>query len=151
MENFIFSYLTEHFYLRKSHVGNWGIHLGPEDPDKDYTGIYRGHKLVSEISMIFGISEKQAKRLINKWAKPIDLKFYWKVGIDLSSIDFPNVNRVFSTLVAQDIVDVRPMTPPNPTFMFLGLERITTTTLQEAYDNSTQPMIYTYVESGKTK
>jgi hypothetical protein len=110
MENFIFSYLTENFYIDKSSVGNYGIYLGPRMSDNTP---FRAHKLIAEISTNFGVCDKNAKKYIIKWAG-VDLDFYWKVGFE-----FPTIRTIASTTIGVDLVQVVPMSAPLGTLMYI--------------------------------
>lgn len=150
MENFIFSYLTENFYIAKSNVGNWGIYLGPNNLNNENKAFFRAHKLITEISYNFGVSEKQAKKIITKWGS-VDLGFYWKVGADLSNLTFPTIRTIAAKTIGVDLVEVKPMSAPLGTLLYLDYSYGTSTTLQSAYDNSTNPQIVTYVDTGTTE
>lgn len=120
MEKYIYNYLTENYYIKSSDVGNHGIYL-INDARRFHTPI-NGSKLVTEIVTVFGITEDEAKVLINQWGvntyKELDLDFYWKTNSDLFFGNIGNlVNNIGSSL-SQDLVPVQAMSAPSQTLFY---------------------------------
>lgn len=81
MENFIYAYLTENFYLKQSSVGNYGIYR--IDDSNIYPYPRCGEKILNELNLIFGMTKDENFDILNKWClkevEGVDLKFYWRV------------------------------------------------------------------------
>lgn len=87
MLSIVQSYLSKHFELKTSDVGNDGIYFLC-DIRIDKAPFYHT-KLIKEISTIFGLPEDETITYINAWAhsinKKVNLEFYWKSNLDIFS------------------------------------------------------------------
>ena len=118
MKKFIYKQLDQQYEISTSSVGNDGIYLISTRGDIFRTPEY-GNNIVKDIVTVFNVKEEEAKIHIHKWSVTkkhgVDLTFYWEnnyKGYNLESINFPNVQRVFSQTLAQDLVSVQPMAMP---------------------------------------
>jgi hypothetical protein len=150
MENFIYNYLTENFYVSTSEVGNDGIYK-VDDTRRHKTPI-NGDKLVKEIVTVFALKNEESKNLINIWAKQqkpdVDLDFYWATEENIfESAAFPMVRQVFAQTLSQDLVAVKPLSQPKGTLMYLDYvysEEIELTFYQKVKNKVNQFFKYIY-------
>ena len=79
MENIIQSYLTKHYEINTSEIGNDGIY--EKKDTRRHRPPYHQNKLLKELVMVFSVDEVTGKRIIQRWASliknDIDLTFYW--------------------------------------------------------------------------
>ncbi len=76
MEEIIYQYLTDSYYIKKSPIGNDGIYC--YDDARHIKVPIDGMNLITELEQIFAISRSKVFNIIYHWAYPIDLSFYWK-------------------------------------------------------------------------
>jgi len=85
MESIVHSYLSEHFEIKTSDVGNDGIYL-KKDTRRDRAPYY--HIIfLREVATIFGLDVKTIKKYTNAWSivhkNDVNLRFYWLDPKDL--------------------------------------------------------------------
>lgn len=111
MEQIVQSYLTKHFEIGTSEVGNDGIY-SLADKREIRPPIY-GNVLLKELVSLFSISEDDGKNFVNNWAvsikSNIDLEFYWSTVEDIFNSIFPIVQRMAARTIGLDLVSVKPM------------------------------------------
>ena len=121
MQIIVHSYLSKHYEIATSEVGNDGIYL--KSDTREHRIPTYGDKLVKELVTIFCLEAEELKSYINVWAisikKDVDLEFYWKTQEEIA---FPLLGRVVSSLISQDIVAVQPMAAPNPQLLFMDYQ-----------------------------
>lgn len=116
MEKFIHKYLTQHYTILTSDIGNHGIYL-KSDKSK-YKAPFNGQKLLKELSTIFNVDEQTCKLIVQQWVMVgqnpflplVNLEFYWKTNEEIA---FPEVLRVQAHTIAQELLEVKPMKPPS--------------------------------------
>lgn len=126
MEEYIYNYLTENYFVKTSSIGNDGIYK------KNDTRIIEtptdGNKLVNEIITIFDVEKEEVILCVFIWASRIkdgiELEYYWKVhweNEDLKIYDlvFPIIQRVNTSTLALDLVSVQPMSAPKSTLFYM--------------------------------
>ena len=111
------SYLSRHYEIQTSEVGNDGIY--DKHDTRRHKGPIYGTHLTKDLTTIFGVAEDELIVCINDWAlsvKPdVDLEFYWKT---LESL-FPIAKRVAAQTVGLDLVSVQPMKAPTGLLFYL--------------------------------
>lgn len=121
MQDIVCSYLTKHYEIATSEVGNDGIYL-KSDTNKHRIPVY-GDKLLKELIIIFSLEDDLLKSYTDTWAisikSDINLEFYWKTQEEFT---FPHVSRVISSLISNGLVPVQPMSSPNPQSLFLDYQ-----------------------------
>jgi hypothetical protein len=90
MQFLVQKYLSKHYYVGTSNLGNDGIYS--KDPTKKYlTKKYPAQmiseKLLNELTLMFNLEESILKTYVQNWAesqrKDIDLEFYWLTLLDV--------------------------------------------------------------------
>ena len=127
MREYIFKYLSQNYKLLLSVYGDDSIVtlIGER---------VRPNIMLDEIALIFGLSDRETKNIIDDWAvfqNPYNLKGkysvivnlekYWE-GLTDSSFDgiaFPMVRQVAAQTVALDIVPVQPLKMPKMELVYL--------------------------------
>jgi hypothetical protein len=142
MEIHVHSYLSRHFEIGTSEVGNDGIY-SLEDKRKNRAPIY-GNKLVTELVTVFAIAEDEGKNFINTWAvkinPKIDLEFYWATNEDIFEGILPLVQRVAARTIGMDLVSVQPLAAPTGQLLYFDyaytgvVETQTATTNNRVYE-----------------
>ena len=121
MQIIVQSYLSKHYEIATSEVGNDGIYL--KSDTREHRIPTYGDKLVKELVTIFCLEDEVLKTYVNVWAisikKDVDLEFYWKTQEELA---FPHVSRIVSSLMANEIVAVQPMAAPNPQLLYMDYQ-----------------------------
>lgn len=121
MEKFIYTYLSENYYIQTSDVGNYGIY-------QRYSNLriptpFNGDRLIKDVVTIFGVNKNEAKDYIEQWAKLVapacDLEFYWKMANDFGNIVMPLVQSVAARTIGMDLVPVQPMSAPKGQLLYL--------------------------------
>lgn len=117
MEIFIHNYLTRHYELATSDVGNDGIYS--KEDTRRHRAPYNGSKLLKELSTIFGVFSLDAQSYTNRWAwsngKKADLEFYWRQADEFM---LPIAMRVAAQTIGLDLVSVQPMAGPSGTLIY---------------------------------
>ena len=121
MQNIVHSYLSKHYEVATSEVGNDGIYL--KSDTREHRIPTYGDKLVKELVTIFCLEDGLLKTYIDVWAvsikKDIDLEFYWKTQEEIA---FPHITRVISSLMANDIVAVEPLAEPRGELLYMDYQ-----------------------------
>jgi hypothetical protein len=121
MQNIVHSYLSKHYEIATSEVGNDGIYL--KSDTREYRIPTYGDKLVKELVTIFCLEDSLLKTYIDVWAvsikKDVDLEFYWKTQEEIA---FPHVSRIISSLMANDIVAVQPMEATSGQLLYMDYQ-----------------------------
>lgn len=114
MEKFIYSYLSENYYITSSEVGNYGIYQ--KGSDLRIPVPFNGDRLVKDVITVFGVNKDEAHRYIYEWSRliepDVDLTFYWRMADDFGNVVFPLIQRVAARTLSQDIVSVQPLSGP---------------------------------------
>lgn len=123
MEQIVQSYLTKHFEIGTSEVGNDGIY-SLADKREIRPPIY-GNVLLKELISIFSISEDDGKNFVNNWAvsikSNIDLEFYWSTVEDIFNNILPIVQRVAARTIGLDLVSVKPFDGPTGNLLYFDV------------------------------
>jgi hypothetical protein len=121
MQIIVQSYLSKHYEIATSEVGNDGIYL--KSDTREHRIPTYGDKLVKELVTIFCLEDGLLKTYIDDWAvsikKDIDLEFYWKTQEEIA---FPHISRVISSLMANDIVAVEPLAAPRGELLYMDYQ-----------------------------
>lgn len=121
MEKYIYTYLSENYYIKTSDVGNYGIYERYSDLRIPIP--YNGDRLVKDVVTVFGVSKDDARAYIIQWAELVepgcDLEFYWKTASDFANILFPTIQQVAARTIAMDLVPVQPMEAPKAQLLYL--------------------------------
>jgi len=111
MEKYVRLYLTRHYEINTSEIGNDGIY-DKSDTRKLRPPVYFS-KLLKELELLFNLSSEELIKIINEWAKDIkpdiDLEFYWS---DFATF-FPLTTSVVSNTVSNELIAVQPMEMPS--------------------------------------
>jgi len=117
MENLVRSYLTRHYYVGISDIGNDGIYE-LSDTRRHKAPIY-AERLVNELSIIFFLDAEIVKKIINDWAVwikgDIDLEFYWKT----IEAFFPLISNFVPNTFSNDLISVQPMDGPTGQLVYM--------------------------------
>ena len=121
MQNIVHLYLSKHYEIATSEVGNDGIYL--KSDTREHRIPTYGDKLVKELVTIFCLEDGLLKTYIDDWAvsikNDIDLEFYWKTQEEIA---FPHISRVISSLMANDIVAVEPLAAPRGELLYMDYQ-----------------------------
>lgn len=121
MEKFIYTYLSENYYIRKSDVGNDGIYQLYDD--RRIPVPFNADRLIKDLVTVFGVTKSEAKSYIYRWSLLInpksDLEFYWKISDEFSGILFPMVQSVAARTISSELVSVKPMSAPQIELLYL--------------------------------
>lgn len=114
MEKFIYTYLSENYYIQTSEVGNHGIYQKYDN--RRIPVPFNGDRLVKDVVTVFGVSKDDAIAYIIQWAELVepgcDLEFYWKTASDFANILFPTIQHLVARTIGMDLVPVQPMEGP---------------------------------------
>jgi hypothetical protein len=121
MEKFIYTYLSENYYIQTSEVGNHGIYQKYDD--RRIPVPFNGDRLVKDVVTVFGVTKDEAHRYIYEWSRlvepDVDLTFYWKMAEEFGSLVFPVIQSVAARTISQDLVSVQPMSAPTGDLLYL--------------------------------
>ncbi len=121
MEKFIYTYLSENYYIQTSEVGNHGIYQKYDD--RRIPVPFNGDRLVKDVVTVFGVTKAEAKGYIYRWAlliEPnVDLEFYWKTSEDLFNFIFPTIQHLSARTMSQDLISVQPMSAPTGDLLYI--------------------------------
>ena len=119
METYIKKYLSQHYYIQTSDVGNDGIYYLFDD--RRIPTPFFGNKLIKEISVVFGLEVEESKDYIIGWSisvkSDVDLEFYWKQIHELFGL--PITHQIVARTVGMDLVPVQPMNLPTGMLMYM--------------------------------
>lgn len=110
--------MTNHFVLSTNEESDKKIQLIVKyciyhKSDEKIKDIAYAVNLISEIIVVFGVGEDEAKACISIWAKSecedCNLDYYWSLN---EPSGFPIIRRVVSRLTSQDLVEVTPLDSP---------------------------------------
>lgn len=122
MEKFIQEYLSLHYKIGYSMMGNAGVYDIYNDPECEAPETSK--KLLKEISHIFYVSEEDAKNQVELWAitidPEVDFDFYWKT---INELFFPTISRIAARTIGMDLVSVQPMSAPRGELMYFDSNR----------------------------
>lgn len=121
MEKFIYTYLSENYYIQTSEVGNQGIYQ--KHDSRRIPVPFNGDRLVKDVVTVFGVTKDEAHRYIYEWSRlvepDVDLTFYWKMADEFSNTLFPVIQRVAARTISQDLISVQPMSAPTMELQYL--------------------------------
>jgi hypothetical protein len=121
MEKFIYTYLSENYYIQTSEVGNYGIYQKYDD--RRIPVPFNGDRLIKDVVTVFGVTKAEAKSYIHLWAKSIDLnvdlEFYWKIAEEFGNLMFPVIQQVAARTISLDLISVQPMSAPTGDLLYL--------------------------------
>lgn len=119
---FVEKYLSKNFLIKKHKRKNCLF-------DKETNSVVYSNHLKEELKAIFSISDEEAVKYVEVWClKNFNkrLSKYWGFiwyETDFREITFPIVRRVFSKILANDIVSVQPMNLPSGQLFFMDFNR----------------------------
>ena len=121
MEKFIYTYLSENYYIQTSDVGNYGIYQRYSNQIVPIP--FNGDRLIKDVVTVFGVNKEEAKGYIEQWAHLVepacDLEFYWKIATDFGNIVMPLVQSVAARTIGMDLVAVQPLSQPTVNLHYL--------------------------------
>ena len=110
METYVQSYLSRHFYIKTSDVGNDGIYK--KDDTRKFPAPYHNIHLLNELEVVFSLSQEILREYTDIWAikqKPdVNLEFYWSQLFSL----LPLASRLAASTIGLDLVSVQPLEAP---------------------------------------
>jgi hypothetical protein len=114
MEKFIYTYLSENYYIQTSDVGNQGIYQRYDDLRIPIP--FNGDRLVKDITTVFGVTKVEAKGYISGWAQVVEpninLDFYWKIAEVFGNLVFPVIQNIAASTISRDLISVQSMSAP---------------------------------------
>lgn len=130
MEEYLYEYLTQNYYIKTSGIGNDGIYK-INDTRRIETPM-NGDKLVTEIITIFGVEKEEVSLYVYKWASnikhDIDLDYYWKVHwyVDVNAdlyndVVLPMLENINARSVSGDLEPIIPMEKPDSTLFYMDV------------------------------
>ena len=121
MEKFIYTYLSENYYIRTSDVGNDGIYQRYDD--RRIPVPFNADRLIKDVVTVFGVTKTEAKSYVYRWSMLInpksDLEFYWKISDEFGGVLFPIIQSVAARTISMDLVSVKPMSAPQIELLYL--------------------------------
>lgn len=117
MEQLLHKYLSHHYFIDTSDVGNDGVYK--KDDARRYKAPFYGNQLLDELNLIFNLEKGYLQSNVDKWAlsikEDVDLEWYWSQ----ENFFIPFSERIFATTFGQDLVGVQPMDAPSGQLFYL--------------------------------
>lgn len=117
MEKNIHDYLSRHYYLKISDIGNAGLY-SKADVRRHKPPFY-SDKLLEELSSVFSLDIGLVKQYVCDWIDivygHVDLSYYWET----QAPTLPTFLRVTGGTVSNELIQVQPMSRPSNDLFYL--------------------------------
>jgi hypothetical protein len=121
MEQLLHKYLSHHYYIDTSNVGNDGIYL--INDTRRYKAPFYCNKLLDELNFIFNLEKGYLQSNVDKWAlsikEDVDLEWFW---LQEDLFNFPISHQIAARTLGLDLVSVQPMDGPVGELLYLDYD-----------------------------